>query len=316
MRRWIFRLRVEEAIALAFLLPTTYLTLLAEAHARSLGVLGERYLGGPPRLLVAAVLLALLAAARRLWPGSRWLLGAREILPFFVCILIYTNLHDTVGFVNPHDIHDYLAALDVQIFGVLPCVWAERFITPGRTQAMTLLYMNFLWIAPSTAVLLLIRGRWREFRTTAMGILTCFYIGYFCYLAFPAAVPAVVQVYDFRKSLQGYPQIFSNLSARAFELLPENARDAFPSLHAAVSLLALVYAWRFLRPWFWTLLPFVLGLWASTIYLRQHYVVDLFAGWVLAPAAMAVAPRLDAWWARRQRELGYQPARGSEEAVK
>lgn len=309
--RLLFRLRVEEAIALAFLLPTTYLTLVAEGHARRLGILGERYLGGPSRLVVAAVFLFLLAAARWLRPRSPWVLGVREILPFFVCILIYTNLHDTVGFVNPHDIHHYLAALDVQIFGVLPCVWAERFITPARTQAMTLLYMNFLWIAPSTAVLLLIRRRWREFRTTAMGILTCFYVGYFCYLAFPAAVPAVVQVYDFRKSLEGYPRLLSNLSARAFELLPENARDAFPSLHAAVSLLALVYAWRFLRPWFWTLLPFVLGLWVSTIYLRQHYVVDLIAGWILAPLALRLAPPLDAWWSARQRALGYEPPRGA-----
>jgi membrane-associated phospholipid phosphatase len=70
-------------------------------------------------------------------------------------------------------------------------------------------------------------------------------------------------------------------------------------LHAAVSLLALFYAWRYVRFWFWVLLPFVLGLWVSTIYLRHHYVVDLFAGWLLAPVAAWVAPRLDAWWARR-----------------
>jgi membrane-associated phospholipid phosphatase len=55
----------------------------------------------------------------------------------------------------------------------------------------------------------------------------------------------------------------------------------------------------------------VLGLWASTIYLRHHYFVDLVAGWLLAPAALWVAPRLDAWWARQQRALGYEPARGA-----
>jgi membrane-associated phospholipid phosphatase len=129
---------------------------------------------------------------------------------------------------------------------------------------------------------------------------------------FPAAPPRLVLVYEFTRTLQGYPNLFSNLSARAFELLPVDSRAAFPSLHAAVSLVALACAWRYLRRWFWALLPFVVGLWASTIYLRHHYTVDLLAGLALAPAALALTPRLDRWWAARQRALGYTPARGAD----
>jgi hypothetical protein len=55
----------------------------------------------------------------------------------------------------------------------------------------------------------------------------------------------------------------------------------------------------------------VLGLWTSTIYLRHHYVADLLAGWVLAPVAIWVAPRMDGWWALRQRALGVAPALGA-----
>jgi membrane-associated phospholipid phosphatase len=118
-------------------------------------------------------------------------------------------------------------------------------------------------------------------------------------------------VYEFTRTLQGYPLLFSNLSARAFELLPVDSRAAFPSLHAAVSLVVLVCAWRHLRVWFWTLLPFVLGLWASTLYLRHHYAVDLLAGFALAPAALWLAPKLDAWWTARQKARGYPSALGA-----
>jgi membrane-associated phospholipid phosphatase len=59
------------------------------------------------------------------------------------------------------------------------------------------------------------------------------------------------------------------------------------------------------------LLPFTLGLWISTIYLRHHYAVDLIAGWMLAPVAMWIAPRVDGWWARRQVAYGYSPAPGA-----
>lgn len=307
----LFRLRVEEAIALLFLVPTTYLTLAAHEYAREAGLLTPRYMGGPWRLAVAVALLGLLFAAFRLWPRASPVKALRETLPFLVCILIYTNLHDTIGFVNPHDVHFFLIGLDKALFGVEPCVWAERFTTPERTELMNLLYMNFLWIAPSVSLVLLCQRRWREFRSATLGVIVCFYAGYFLYVVFPAAPPRLVLVYEFKKNLQGYPGLLSSFSARAFALLPVDSRAAFPSLHAAVSLVALVYAWRYVRPLLLLLLPCAVGLWVSTIYLRHHYVVDLLAGWALAPLAVFLAPRLDRWWARRQRALGYETARGA-----
>jgi membrane-associated phospholipid phosphatase len=308
--RWLFRLRPEEAVALAFLLPTTYLTVAANVYAREAGVLGDRHPGGIARLAVAFAFGLLLVVAHRRWPRSRAVRGLRETVPFLLCILIYTNLHDTIGFVNPHDVHHYLIAFDRMLFGVVPCVWAQQFITPARTEIMQFLYFNFFWIAPSTALLLLARRRFPEFRAALMGVVTCFYLGYFLYVLFPAAPPRLVLVYEFTKDLRGYPRMFSALSAQALALLPVDSRAAFPSLHAAVSTVALVFAWRHLRAWFWILLPFVLGLWVSTVYLRHHYVVDLLAGFLLAPLAIGLAPRIDGWWAARQRDLGYPTARG------
>jgi membrane-associated phospholipid phosphatase len=313
LRRALFRLRVEEGIALAFLVPTTWLTIVAYDYAREEGVLGARYPGGVVRLTIALVILSALAVAQRRWPGSKIVRGLRETVPFLACVLIYTNLHDTIGFVNPHDVHYWLIALDDMVFGVQPCVWAEQLITPLRTEVMQFLYLNFFWIAPSTSLILLLQRRWRRFREATLGVIICFYIGYALYVLFPAAPPRLVLVYEFTKNLRGYPMGFSTLSAQAFALLPVDSRAAFPSLHTAVSLVVLIYAWRFVRPWFWILVPFVLGLWVSTIYLRHHYVVDLLAGWLLAPLAVWVAPRLDDWWSRRQRALGYAPARGTRE---
>ncbi len=313
--RWLWRLRVEEVIALLFLLPTFYLTLVANAYARETGVLGDRYPGGLVRLAVAVCALLTLALAQRLWPEAGLLKALRETLPFLTCILIYTNLHDTIGFVNPHDVHDFLAALDREIFGVVPCVWSEQFITPFRTEIMNFFYANFFWIAPSTSLILLARRRLAEFRAATLGVLFCFYLGYFLYVAFPAAPPRLVLVYEFTRDLRGYSRLFSNLNAQAFALLPVDSRAAFPSLHAAVSLVAMVYAWRYVRTWFWILLPFCLGLWVSTVYLRHHYVVDLLAGWALAPLALWMAPRVDAWWTRRQRAYGFTPARGAGESA-
>jgi membrane-associated phospholipid phosphatase len=309
--RFLFRLRPEEAIALVFLLPTTYLTLAAHEYAKQAGIIGDRYSGGVYRLAVAILVLVVLWLALRLWPRAAWPRGLREILPFLTCILIYTNLHDTIGFVNPHDIHDRLVAIDQWLFGVQPCVWAERFITPGRTEVMTFFYMNFFWMAPSTPLILLAQRRFREFRAATMGVMTCFYLGYVMYVVFPAAPPRLVLLRQFTKDLYGYRRFFAELSAEAFSLLPVDSRAAFPSLHSAISVVALIYAWRYARVWFYLLLPFAVGLGVSTIYLRHHYAIDLIVGWGLAFVAVAVAPRLDGWWAKRQRALGFTPARGA-----
>lgn len=307
----LFRLRPEEAAALAFVLPTTWLTLAAFVYAREAGVLGPRYPGGVLRLAVVLVLLGSLALALRRYPDSRLVQGLRETVPLLACFLIYTNLHDTIGFVNPHDVHDALVAADARIFGVQPCVWAERFISPALTELMQFLYLNFFWIAPAVSTVLLWQGRWREFRAVTLGVIACFFLGYLLYVIFPAAPPRLVLVAQFTKNLRGYPVGFSSLSAEAFSLLPTDSRAAFPSLHTAVTTLALFYAWRHARRLFFLLVPFVIGLWVSTIYLRHHYFVDLVGGWALAPIAAWLAPRIDGWWAGKQRELGYEPARGA-----
>jgi hypothetical protein len=45
-----FRLRPEEAIAVLFLAPTTYLTIVAANYANEIGLLGARYPGGVVRI--------------------------------------------------------------------------------------------------------------------------------------------------------------------------------------------------------------------------------------------------------------------------
>jgi membrane-associated phospholipid phosphatase len=311
LSRLLFRLRPEEAVALAFLLPTTWLTVAANLYAREAGVLGARYPGGLVRLGAAVALAAVLVLLLRFRPQATFTHGLRDVLPFLLCVLVYTNLHDTIGFVNPNDVHDQLAALDRALLGVSPTQWAERFITPARTEWMQFFYANFVWLAPSVSVALLAQKRWADFRAATLAVLTCFFLGYALYVIFPAAPPRLALAREYTKNLSGYPQFFSRLNADAFSLLPVDSRAAFPSLHTAVSVVMLACAWRHLRTWFWIALPLAVGLWVSTIYLRHHYVVDLLAGFALAPLAFLAAPRLDRWWGGRQRALGIAPARGA-----
>ena len=327
-------MRPEEGIAVLFLLPTTWLTVVAHYFAPASGAIGPRFAGGILRIGVALLCGVVLYLVSRRQPSEGSPLHmAREMLPFLLCILIYTNLHDTIGFVNPNTIHKELLALDIWLFGVEPCLWAEQFYSRERTRVFQLFYMSFIAVAPAVPLALLFQKRFEDFRRAALSIIVCFYMGYVMYLILPAAPPRIAIASEFKKNFGGdvirdrfrgptWPWEAENaegptdgadggaqagtkdlVSAAAegtLALLPTDSRAAFPSLHAAVSLLALGLAWRFTRGLFFVLLPLVLGLWVSTVYLRHHFVVDVIAGFALAPAAYVLSPRLDAWWTARR----------------
>jgi membrane-associated phospholipid phosphatase len=163
--------------------------------------------------------------------------------------------------------------------------------------------MIFFLFAPLVAAVLLLQKRRAEFRQTLVTVILCFYCGYFLYVLFPAAPPRIVLKPLFYVTFEGTP-IF-NVESSIMGLLPNDSRCAFPSLHAAVTLLSLIFAWKYTKLTFWIMLPFCLGLFLSTVYLRHHYVIDLIAGWGLGIVAYFLIPRFDSWW-RARMEL-YSP---------
>jgi len=257
--------------------------------------------------LVIATLMALLM------PGLEWArprLAARPraagvaeflrtVLPFILCIAVYTNLHDTVRFVNPHDIHHQLVAIENWLFGGQPVVWAERFITRGRTEVMSAFYQTFFMIAPSAVIVLWVMGKKGEAREVLLHVIVCFYTGYLLYVIFPAAPPRLYMesLGMFEVNLRGGPIL--NLQDSLLRMMPHDAsRAAFPSLHSGVSVVTLWFAWRHCRWYFPVLLFVVTGLLVSTVYLRHHYVVDLIAGAMLLPWVLWATPRFERWWNR------------------
>jgi len=295
IKKFIFRLRIEEFIALLFFLPMTYFTFKAYFFFSSQGHIPNYIKGDMQRFIVTLIVAVVFIYIIRKKPGWKII---RDGLPFGFCIAIYSNLHDTIHFANPNDIHDYLIKIDQFLFGVQPSVWAEKFINPVATDVATFFYVLFFLWAPLLALLLYLKGDRIKFRYTMVGVILAFYIGYFGYVLFPAAPPRLVLASMFTQTLHGIP--FLDEIRNSITILPSSSRGAFPSLHAGATLVALFFAWKYLRWYFWLVLPFTIGLILSTIYLRHHYVIDLIAGWGLAHLAVWLGPRAENFWSSRQ----------------
>lgn len=265
------------------------------------------------------VVLAFLSRGRALFRGPEARRDAtraafrviREWLPFVLCVLVYENLHDATNVVRPDLMDEPLAAADQAIFGVQPTIWLEQHVTtPLFTDYLLFCYSGFFFFPPGVLLgLLYLRGQEFAFRTVAFTILACFCLGFVGYITVPAIGPRFVLREAYQNPVLG-GILLGNNATEIFVPYEQVMRDCFPSLHTAISTASLFSYWRFrhLVPrgpvLFWVLVPFIVSLWFSTVYLRQHWVVDVFAGWALAAFVLWLAPRaVRAWLDLRDRRV-------------
>lgn len=292
--RTIFHLRPEELLALVFFVPMAYaLARMAAASRDVLAGPAAAYPGALARLLTLAGATIFFLWLVRMKPQWKF---ARDVMPFVFCGNIYVNLHDLIRFYSAPDITTDLYRWDVRLFGFEPTVWAERFAHPFLTDYFTICYWLFYALGPLLGLLLYLKRDRVAFRYTLLSVVLCLYLGYVGYVAWPASAPRLAIPGAYSVALHGSPLL--DFTREAIAGVPLTALGAFPSLHCAVALLALMLAWRHLRWFFWVQIPFATGLIVGTIYLRQHWVVDIFAGFVLTFFAFWLGPRLERWWER------------------
>lgn len=249
------------------------------------------------------------AAARRAVLRDAGLM-ITDWLPFIFCVLVYENLHDTVKLIHPETLDGVLAWMDEWLFGVQPTVWLQRITVPWFTDFLAFAYSTYFFTPTIIGGLLYYRRRFYEFREMMFATITTFYMGYLGYVLVPAIGPRhyLRYLYDDPQHLQGI-FIYDTTSALLDNLQAVN-RDCFPSLHTGISTITLIYAWRmrdrlpFGRLIFWIYLPLTISLWFSTVYLRYHWVVDVFAGWALAALVGVFAPVVAGWWNEQRARLG------------
>ena len=301
--RVLFGFRPEEVMTLVFFVP---LVLALAAMSRENAILpgpAATYPGSFVRLLalVASTMLFLWIVRYR----PRWEF-ARDAMPFVFCANVYANLYDLIRFFNMRDITQHLYRWDVALFGVEPTVWAERFIAPVWTDFFTVCYWLFYVCAPVMGLVLYLNRDRKAFRYTMVSVVLCLFMGYVGYVLWPASAPrlAIPQLYSI--DLHGDPTL--DYTRSAVSAVPLTAFGAFPSLHCAVALLALLLAWKHLRWFFWIQLPFGVGLILGTVYLRHHWVVDILAGFVLTVISFYAGPWMEELWRRKGGAAGESDA--------
>jgi len=225
-------------------------------------------------------------------PG-RMLKVVRDWLPVLFFLSVFLNLHHLIDFLNPKDYDQTLIRIDQLIFGVQPSVWMERLLWSPLTDFLTVCYSFFYFYPiPLAVVLYLRKSRIDDFRNYASSIILCFYLGFLGYMLVPAVGPRFTLQYT--QELKG--SSFSENLRSTLNHMESTKKDVFPSLHNAITLLALLFAFKYEKRIFCVFLPIALGLFLSTVYLRYHYAIDVVCGWALGLICFRLGADLNRWW--------------------
>ncbi|CAN5901618.1 hypothetical protein BH11MYX2_BH11MYX2_39260 [soil metagenome] len=201
--------------------------------------------------------------------------------PFSVVYLCYRALRGALPVLVDGGVARSLVSADRWLLGSSPAWSLSAIHTPWLTELLAYAYATMFFLPLAVMLVLHAKRRDRELRGVALALQVAFYLGFTVFLLVPARSPDVV--YDFAP-LTGHG--FYEHSMAAWKSLQAVTYDAFPSMHTAISTLALVSAFRLRLPIWKPMLPVVLLLQLATLYLRQHYFVDLVAGWGVAAAAI------------------------------
>jgi membrane-associated phospholipid phosphatase len=195
--------------------------------------------------------------------------------PHLYFLFCFEELARLVHVVQPGWQDAKLIAFDHWLTGVNPSLWLERFAHPALSEFMQFAYFTYFLFLLILGAILYHRREWRSYWAVMTYSAIGYSLGYIIAMLFPVESPWFTFAGMWHGPLAGGP--FTAL-INFIEKCGRVHGAAFPSQHVAGATAALWGAWRHRRWLFWVFLPFVFCMCLSTVYVRNHYVADVFGG--------------------------------------
>ena len=211
---------------------------------------------------------------RRIWRFFR------DLMTPLLLILYYEETEKLNHMIVPHFLDPFFAHVEEVIFGCQPALeFYKRIPHPLFSEYMHFSYFSYYLLIPGLGIPLWFARRHRDYDSF---IFACLLNMTFCFTFFifvPCAGPwHYFAEQSTRWEFPGY------IFVKAMEIVlkyGEIANGAFPSSHVAMATVILLCSWKYHRKIFWIMLPFVISLFASTVYTQAHYLIDVPSGFAV-----------------------------------
>jgi hypothetical protein len=261
----------------------------------------------------AVVGTGLIASGASSTSGTRWKQIVIDWFPFYVLLTLYDMLRGGAdSWLMPHVIPQM--RVDEWLFGgTAPTVTLQHALyTPGVAHVWDYaafgVYMTH-FVVPFLIAGLLWKFSHNRFRRFATLFILLTFAALATYALYPAVPPWLASQTGY---LQPTAKIIDEMwthvhfgnGSRVFSGTGHFADPvaAVPSLHAAYPLLITLFFWKSAGRWRWLLALYPLAMAFTLVYTAEHFVTDIFLGWLYAVTVFILGNRLfDHYEARKQR---------------
>jgi len=194
----------------------------------------------------------------------------------------------------------WFASMEQRLFGCQPALlFSQQWSHPVFSELMYLGYSSYFFLV-AIVTLYYFFQRYDEFLRSAYVILAAFFAYYVIFVLLPVTGPQYYYLaagmdniargvfpsvgnyfmtHDEMLTMPGYQDgLFYQFIVSA-HVAGERPTAAFPSSHVGITMVLLLLAWRSQsRRLLLTVLPFLLLMCLSTVYIRAHYAIDVIGG--------------------------------------
>lgn len=218
---------------------------------------------------------------------------ARELTPFIVLLLSYEALQGVAGSLAIAPvIHATAISTTITHYGFLEAI-QSAFLSPDLTDIMTFVYGLHFPLIIIASVLFWYANR-TVYKRYVYSLVAVSYVSLLFYVIAPSAPPwyngVVTNLLAGTSSQTGSSGIIGEF-AKIGSLIESDKFAAFPSLHAAYAVLFGYFMIKLKRVYALVSVPIVGGILFSTVYLGQHYIIDLIGGTAVAAGCVFIMTR-------------------------
>ncbi len=215
-----------------------------------------------------------------LLPLKPYIQPFRVLYPLALLGFLYSETNFLNNWLFKQDLDPLFAAIEESIFGIQPSLEFSKAIpTNIFAEAMYLGYFAYYLMLIGLPIVWYIRNGAESAKKMVFVIIQSFLFFYLFFDIIPVAGP---QFYFTNMDALPPGYLFGFL-IRTIQQVGEAPTAAFPSSHVALCLIMVYMVFLESRKIFLFLIPVALLLILSTVYIRAHYVVDIFGAIIAAP---------------------------------
>lgn len=222
-------------------------------------------------------------------------------------LLFFKELYFMVEPIRGVIYDDILIKIDQIIFKTNPTHELYKITNPFLTELLQIVYGTFFFLPIILGIDLILSEKLEALNYSAFIIVYGFILSFIGYILVPAIGPRFT-LHNFELNNIEMPGIFITNFLREIvnsgESIPYGTlnpaaivqRDAFPSGHTQMTLLVMILSVKFKSRLKYFFIPNGILLIFATVYLRYHYVVDLFGGFIFMLFTLWSGKYIYNWW--------------------